>query len=180
MKQAESTAHSSGRSGGDNRVFDCPSVGVLQTMAIATVLMQLPSVAAFQRQSGDRYRPYDSTLTVAILIRPVLGLGLQSLAAQLFADAAILEIAALRRALRRLVPLRQPIAERIAEPGRLRAQRSHTELLPDCLGTLHVFLFGQRQRRHIALHGGVHQQRGVFFLIVLTLRPVALAAMRQQ
>ena len=37
MKQAESAAHSSGRSGGDSRVFDFPGAGVLQTMATAMV-----------------------------------------------------------------------------------------------------------------------------------------------
>src|SRR5205085_10116629 len=36
MKQAESPAHSSGRSGGDRRVFDRPAAGVLQKMPIAT------------------------------------------------------------------------------------------------------------------------------------------------
>jgi hypothetical protein len=37
MKQAEIAAHSSGRNGGDRRVFDCPAAGVLQTTATATV-----------------------------------------------------------------------------------------------------------------------------------------------
>ena len=59
----------------------------------------------------------------AVLVRPELGFGLEALAPLLFADLAVVEIAALRRALRGLVPLRQPVAERIAEPGRLRAQR---------------------------------------------------------
>src|SRR5260370_19340211 len=36
MKQAEKPAHSSGRSGGDNRVFECPGRGVLQMIATAT------------------------------------------------------------------------------------------------------------------------------------------------
>src|SRR5258708_37181206 len=36
MKQAEMPAHSSGRSGGDNRVFECPGRGVLQMIATAT------------------------------------------------------------------------------------------------------------------------------------------------
>jgi hypothetical protein len=39
MKQDEIDAHSSGRSGGDRRVFDFPGAGVLQTMATATVFI---------------------------------------------------------------------------------------------------------------------------------------------
>jgi len=35
MKQLEIAAHSSGRSGGDRRVFDVPAAGVLHTMAMA-------------------------------------------------------------------------------------------------------------------------------------------------
>src|ERR1700704_1025479 len=37
MKQAERSAHSSGRNGGDSRVFDCPGRGVLQKIPTATV-----------------------------------------------------------------------------------------------------------------------------------------------
>jgi len=37
MKQADNAAHSSGRSGGDNLVFDFPAIGVLQIIATATV-----------------------------------------------------------------------------------------------------------------------------------------------
>src|SRR6185437_2509816 len=36
IKQLEIAAHSSGRSGGDKRVFDWPAVGVLQIIATAT------------------------------------------------------------------------------------------------------------------------------------------------
>jgi hypothetical protein len=36
MKQAEMAAHSSGRNGGDNRVFDAPGAGVLHMIATAT------------------------------------------------------------------------------------------------------------------------------------------------
>ena len=36
MKQADSAAHSSGRSGGDSRVLDRPAAGVLQKMPTAT------------------------------------------------------------------------------------------------------------------------------------------------
>ena len=39
IKQDEIDAHSSGRSGGDSRVFDFPGAGVLQMIATATVLM---------------------------------------------------------------------------------------------------------------------------------------------
>jgi hypothetical protein len=42
MKQAESAAHSSGRSGGDRRVFECPGIGVLQKMPIAMVCTRVP------------------------------------------------------------------------------------------------------------------------------------------
>ena len=38
MKQAESAAHSSGRSGGERRVLENPGAGVLQKIPIATVL----------------------------------------------------------------------------------------------------------------------------------------------
>ena len=38
MKHAEIAAHSSGRKGGDRRVFDKPLFGVLQQMASAIVL----------------------------------------------------------------------------------------------------------------------------------------------
>ncbi|HET7381723.1 MAG TPA: hypothetical protein VFJ59_03950 [Pseudolabrys sp.] len=41
MKQAEIAAHSSGRKGGDSRVFDVPLIGVLQMIATATVLKAL-------------------------------------------------------------------------------------------------------------------------------------------
>jgi len=37
MKQADKAAHSSGLSGGDNRVLDFPAIGVLQIIATATV-----------------------------------------------------------------------------------------------------------------------------------------------
>jgi hypothetical protein len=46
MTQADSAAHASGRSGGDNRVFDCPAMGVLQTIATATVLLMVEAMAA--------------------------------------------------------------------------------------------------------------------------------------
>jgi hypothetical protein len=45
MKQADSAAHSSGRSGGDKRVFDCPAIGALQTIATATVLLIVEAIA---------------------------------------------------------------------------------------------------------------------------------------
>ena len=46
MKQADSAAHSSGRSGGDRRVFDCPAMGALQTIATATVLLVVEAMAS--------------------------------------------------------------------------------------------------------------------------------------
>ena len=46
MKQREISAHSSGRSGGDSRVFDFPAMGVLQIIAAATGFMLLSSYAA--------------------------------------------------------------------------------------------------------------------------------------
>src|SRR5229473_2581696 len=124
-----------------------------------------------------------STVTRARLlraIRPELGLGLDALLALLLADLAVLEVAAFDGAPCRLVPLRQPVAERIPEPRRLRAQLRQAELLPDFPGTLHVFALGQRKRRHVALHRGVHQQRRVLILAVLALGAVALAAVRQR
>src|SRR5262245_14498604 len=36
IKHADSAAHSSGRNGGDSRVFESPAIGVLHTMPIAT------------------------------------------------------------------------------------------------------------------------------------------------
>src|SRR5262245_20890855 len=36
MKHADSAAHSSGRKGGDSRVFEKPAMGVLQMMPMAT------------------------------------------------------------------------------------------------------------------------------------------------
>src|SRR5437870_12998884 len=120
-----------------------------------------------------------SMVTRARLLRaigPEFGLGLDALLALPLADLAVLGVAAFDGALRRLVPLRQPVAERIAEPGRLRAQLRQAELLPDFPGALHVFALGQRERRHVALHRGVHEERGVLFLAVLALGAVALAA----
>ena len=72
-------------------------------------------------------------LAVSVLVGPELGFRLEALALLLGADQAVLEIAAERRALGRLVPLRQPVAERIAEPRRLRPQRLEAELVPDRL-----------------------------------------------
>src|SRR6266568_2201303 len=113
-------------------------------------------------------------------IRPELGLGLDAFLSLLLADLAVLEVAALDGALRRLVPLRQPVAERVAVPGRLRAQLRQPELLPEFSRALHVFLFGERKRRHIFFHGGVHKQRRILLLPVLALGAVALAAVRER
>ena len=77
-------------------------------------------------------------------IGPIFCLGLEPLAAELFADPAILEIASLRCALRRLVPLRQPVAKRIAEPRRLRPQRP-------IIALTHI----EWARRQMALEWGV-------------------------
>ena len=46
MKQREISAHSSGKSGGDSRVFDFPAMGVLQMIATATGFMTLSLYAA--------------------------------------------------------------------------------------------------------------------------------------
>src|SRR6266849_8907371 len=121
-----------------------------------------------------------SDRTVPFLFRPELGLGLDAFFALPLADLAALSVAAFDGALRRLVPLRQPVAERIPEPRRLRAELRQAELLPDFPGTLHVFALGQRERRHVALHRGVHQQRRVLILAVLALGAVDLAAVRQR
>ncbi|MEJ0071914.1 MAG: transporter substrate-binding domain-containing protein [Pseudomonadota bacterium] len=92
---------------------------------------------------------------------------------------AVLEIAAGCGALGGFVPCRQPVAQRIAVPRRLWPQRRQAELVPDRLGAFHVRFLRQRQRRHVALHGRVHQQGRILFLAVLALGPVALAAMGQ-
>src|SRR5436190_4005115 len=92
------------------------------------------------------------------LVRPEFCLRFHALLALLLADLAVLEVAAFDGALRRLVPLRQPVAERVAEPRRLRAQLRQAELLPDFPRALHVFALWERERRHVAFHRGVHQQ----------------------
>src|SRR6516225_8957754 len=90
-----------------------------------------------------------------LLPRPDLGLRFQSLPPLCFADPAILQIVPRDRALSCRVPGREPVTERITEPRRLRAQRLEAELVPDRLRALHIGLLGQRERRHVALHGGV-------------------------
>src|SRR6266853_2301274 len=75
-------------------------------------------------------------------VGPELGLGLDAFLTLFLADLAVLGVAAFDGALRRLVPSRQPVAERVAEPGRLRAQLRQAELLPDFPGALHVFALG--------------------------------------
>src|SRR5882724_631200 len=62
------------------------------------------------------------------------------------------------RALRPGVPALGPIAERIAVPGLLDADRRQAKLRPQRLGALHELLLGQRQRRHRAFHGGIDQE----------------------
>src|SRR6266581_5257753 len=121
-----------------------------------------------------------SDRTVPFLFRPELGLGLDAFFALPLADLAALDIAAFDGALRRFVPLRQPVAERIPEPRRLRVELRQAELLPDFPRALHVFALGQRERRHVALHRGVHEERGILFPAVLALGAVALAAVRQR
>src|SRR3989475_8536838 len=79
-------------------------------------------------------------------IRPELGLGLDTFLSLLLADLAVLEVAAFDGALCRFVPLRQPVAERVAVPGRLRAQLRQPELFPKFSCALHVLFFGQRKR----------------------------------
>src|SRR5882762_11071301 len=86
------------------------------------------------------------------LVRTKFGLGFHARFSLFLADLAVLEVAAFDGALRGLVPLRQTVAERIAEARRLRPQLRQAELLPDLHGALHVFALGQRERRHVALH----------------------------
>src|SRR5258706_15562460 len=69
-----------------------------------------------------------------VLIRPELGFRLDAFLLLLLADLAVFDVAAFDGALRRLVPLRQPVAERIAEPRRLRAQLRQAQFLPDFHG----------------------------------------------
>src|SRR5262245_6465975 len=112
-------------------------------------------------------------------IWPELRLGLDAFLALLLADPAVVEVAPVDGALRRFVPLRQPVAERVAEPRRLGPELRQPQLLPDLFRALHVFLLRQRERRHVALHGRIHQQSRVLLLPVLALGAVALAAVPQ-
>src|SRR6266849_5799822 len=82
-----------------------------------------------------------STITRARLLRatrPELGLGLDAFLPLLLADLAVLDVAAFDGALGRLVPLRQPVAERVPEPGRLRAHLRQPQLFPDLLRSFPV------------------------------------------
>src|SRR3974390_3364541 len=124
--------------------------------------------------------PHTTSLPGRFPIGPVLGLRLEPFALQFLADPAVVDVAAFDRTFGRIVPLRQPVAQRIAEPRRLRPQRREAELLPDRPRALHVFLLRQRQRRQVAFHGGVHEHGRIFFLVVLTLGAVTLPAMRHQ
>jgi hypothetical protein len=47
MKHAEMAAHSSGRSGGESLVFECPLIGVLQMIATATVLKCIAHIVLY-------------------------------------------------------------------------------------------------------------------------------------
>src|SRR2546425_174475 len=130
-----------------------------------------------REETSRAYRPpFEKPATDSGLLRPELGFGLDAFLSLLLAYPAVLDVAAFDRAPGRIVPLRQPVAQRIAEPRRLRAQLGQPEVFPEFLRALHVFLFGERQRRHVAFHGGVHQQCRVLFLAVLALGAVALAA----
>src|ERR1700741_327315 len=100
-------------------------------------------------------------------LRPELGLGLAAFSPLLLADLAVLEVTPFDRALRRLVPLRQPVAQRIAEPGGLRAKLGQSQLLPDFPRALHVLFLRQRERRHVAFHGRVDEERRVLLVAVL-------------
>jgi hypothetical protein len=53
MKQAESAAHSSGRSGGDRRVLEYPAAGVLQNIPMATVCTVAPLVCICGNDARD-------------------------------------------------------------------------------------------------------------------------------
>src|SRR5258708_20054198 len=134
-----------------------------------------------REETARTYRPrFGKPAWESGSLRPELGFGFDPFLALLLADLAIVEVAAFDGALRRLVPLRQPVAERIPEPRRLRSELRQAELLPDFPGALHVFALGQGKWRHVAFHGRVHQERRVLFLAVLALGAVALAAVRQR
>src|SRR5579872_5139824 len=71
-----------------------------------------------------------------------------------------LVMAALHRELRLLLLLLGPIAERIAPPGLLQAERRQLQIAPDLDGALHIGPLGQRQRWIGPGHGGVDQDGG--------------------
>src|SRR5581483_561641 len=130
--------------------------------------------------AAGKYTTPASAMPPASLAGPELCLGLDALPALLLADPAVLLPAPVDRALRGVVPLRHPVAERIAVPRRLRAQLRQPQLFPDLFRALHVFALRQREGRHVALHRRVDEQRRVLLVAVLALRAVALAAVRER
>src|SRR5262245_51647798 len=126
----------------------------------APPLSKSPFVPAEAGTQGPRTRPKnwvpasagtngirgDASSARLALVLDLAHLGVHGhvLAPALRKPHAGLEIVTARRALRRLLHLLRPFAERIAEPGGLGLELGQAELLPDHLGALHVFLLWQR------------------------------------
>src|SRR5258706_7866374 len=85
-----------------------------------------------------------------------------------------LEVIALDRGLGGTLELFGPVAQAVAEPRRFGLELRQAELFPDHARTLHVFALRQRDRREVFLHLGVDQHPGIFALVALAARAVAL------
>src|SRR5688572_26395920 len=79
----------------------------------------------------------------SFVVRTIARFRLHTAALQALADAAVLEVAAFRGALRGLVPDLQPVAVRRPEPGGLRAQLRQSELFPEFSRAIHVLALRQ-------------------------------------
>src|SRR5262245_10691679 len=66
---------------------------------------------------------------------------------------------AARRHFRLLIQFLRPQAHEVAVPGLARREFGKAQLFPDLAGTLHIFSFGQRERRKIRLARSIDEQR---------------------
>src|SRR5207237_7180452 len=108
-----------------------------------------------------------------------LGVHADVLAAPLHERLAGLEVVALDRQVGGALELFAPFTQAVAVPRRLGLERRQPELLPDGARALHVFALGERDRWKILLERGVDEDGGVFAVVALAARAVALVAMRQ-